>query len=267
MEAPSPYVLARRTLLDALQALGIQRAAVILCGAQAIYLQVGDSDFAVSPYTVDADLLIASDKLASAPAVDEAMKGAGFRLRDQPGLWFSEKGIEVDLLVPEAIAGAGRRSARLGAPHGDRTAMKVRGLEGVLIDNQPRSIGALEASDNREFEIAVAGPAALLVSKLHKIAERADTPSRSMDKDALDVLRILRGTSTDDLGSSIRRLRDADICRVVTEESLVYLDQLFRTPSAVGVRMVVRATAGLENPDEMSGSCTVLAGDLLDRLA
>jgi hypothetical protein len=51
MEAPSSYVLARRTLLDALQALDIQRAAVILCGAQAIYLQVGDSDFAVAPYT------------------------------------------------------------------------------------------------------------------------------------------------------------------------------------------------------------------------
>ena len=135
------------------------------------------------------------------------MREAGFKLRDQPGLWFSEEGIEVDLLVPEAIAGGGRRAARLGAPHGDRTAMKVRGLEGVLIDNEPRSIGALEASDNREFEIAVAGPAALLVSKLHKIVERADTPSRSMDKDALDVLRILRGTSTDDLSSSIRRLR------------------------------------------------------------
>ena len=37
--APDPvYVLARRVLLDALQALGEQRSAVVLVGAQAIYL-------------------------------------------------------------------------------------------------------------------------------------------------------------------------------------------------------------------------------------
>src|SRR6187401_2744009 len=37
---PAPeYVLARRVLLDALQALGSQRDAVVLVGAQAIYLE------------------------------------------------------------------------------------------------------------------------------------------------------------------------------------------------------------------------------------
>ena len=37
--APDPiYVLARRALLDALEALGDQRRAVVLVGAQAIYL-------------------------------------------------------------------------------------------------------------------------------------------------------------------------------------------------------------------------------------
>lgn len=43
-------------------------------------------------------------------------------------------------------------------------------------------VGSLEAADDRRFEIEVAGPAALLVAKLHKIAERVDSPGRAEDK-------------------------------------------------------------------------------------
>ncbi len=50
------YVRARRVLLDALEALQDQRGAVILVGAQAIYLHVGDADLAVAPFNTDADL-------------------------------------------------------------------------------------------------------------------------------------------------------------------------------------------------------------------
>jgi hypothetical protein len=42
------YVIARQVLLDALDALGEQRDAIVLVGAQAIYLRVGDTDFAVT---------------------------------------------------------------------------------------------------------------------------------------------------------------------------------------------------------------------------
>jgi hypothetical protein len=52
------YVIARRVLLDALDALGTHRAAVILVGAQAIYLRVGETDLAVAPFTTDGDLAI-----------------------------------------------------------------------------------------------------------------------------------------------------------------------------------------------------------------
>jgi hypothetical protein len=54
---------------------------------------------------------------------------------------------------------------------------------------------AFEDSDTRGFDLSVAGPAALLVSKLHKIADRAGSP-RAKDKDAYDVLRLLRGNSS-----------------------------------------------------------------------
>jgi hypothetical protein len=47
------YVAARRVLLDALEALGPHRKAVVLVGAQAIYLHVGEGDMAVAPFTTD----------------------------------------------------------------------------------------------------------------------------------------------------------------------------------------------------------------------
>ena len=50
------YIIARRVLLDALDALGAHRNAVVLVGAQAIYLRVGEADLAVAPYTTDGDL-------------------------------------------------------------------------------------------------------------------------------------------------------------------------------------------------------------------
>jgi hypothetical protein len=41
------YIVARAALLDALDALADQRGAVILVGAQAIYLHTGDADIAI----------------------------------------------------------------------------------------------------------------------------------------------------------------------------------------------------------------------------
>ena len=49
-KAPEPeYVAARRVLLDAYEALGTHRKAVVLVGAQAIHLHVGEGDLAVTP--------------------------------------------------------------------------------------------------------------------------------------------------------------------------------------------------------------------------
>ena len=52
---PDPlYVQARRVLLDATDALADQLDAIVLVGAQAIYLRTGDADLAVAEYTTDA---------------------------------------------------------------------------------------------------------------------------------------------------------------------------------------------------------------------
>lgn len=194
------YVAARGVLLDALDALGEQREALILAGAQAIYIHTGAADVAVAEFTSDADLVVVPDQLKAHPRLSDAMERAQFRSGPQPGSWLCERTVSgipttipVDLLVPEAVAGTGRRAARLGE-HGDRTGRRVRGLEGALVDHSVMRLNALDADDRRECDIQVAGPSALLIAKLHKLADRSGERDarRLKDKDALDVLRLLR---------------------------------------------------------------------------
>ena len=198
------YIDARETLLDAVDALGPHSDAVILVGAQAIYVHTEgeDSSFAVSPFTYDADLALDPELLARNPTIVEAMSRAGFRLGDQPGLYSREGRSQVDLLVPEAVGGSGRRGARLGV-HGNRSAMKVRGLEGALVSHTVRKVTSLVPSADRSCSLKVAGPAALLVSKVHKIGERLDGPDvgrqEQLPKDAFDIYRLLRAIDTAEL--------------------------------------------------------------------
>jgi len=83
---------------------------------------------------------------------------------------------------------------------------------------------------------------------LHKIADRENQPDRLGDKDALDILRLLRGIGTAALAGSMRRLLEHELSRQVSGEALVLLHRLLAVPGANGVEMVVRATEGLEDP-------------------
>src|SRR3990170_972500 len=209
------YVVARRVLLDALDALGTHRNAVVLVGAQAEYLRVGEADLAVAPFTTDGDLAIDPAVLGEIPPLEKALMAAGFfpKTKDSVGIWITKRptsrGVDtevaVDLLVPASVSpGTGRRAARLRG-HDARAARIVKGLDGAIVDADLMHLTALEAADARAFDLRVAGPAALLVAKVHKISERHGT-DRQSDKDALDVLRLLRGTETDDLARRYQRL-------------------------------------------------------------
>jgi hypothetical protein len=86
--SPDPeYIAARRVLLDAFAALGTHRKAVVLVGAQAIYLHVGEGDLAVAPYTTDGDLAIDPRELDDEPALAATLEAAGFKLAVRPGTW------------------------------------------------------------------------------------------------------------------------------------------------------------------------------------
>ena len=70
------YAVARTVLLDALEALNEQRDAVVLVGAQAIYLHTGDAEIAVPAFTTDGDLVIEPARLKDEPRLVEAIRSA-----------------------------------------------------------------------------------------------------------------------------------------------------------------------------------------------
>jgi len=159
--------MARTGLLDALGALESHLDALVIIGAQAVYLHTGATEIALAEYTTDGDVAVDPDLLSSEPLVEEAMRAAGFAPDPRPhaiGSWISPRGVPVDLMVPDAVAGDGRRGVRV-PPHDPKSMRRARGIEAALIDNSKMVIRALDpAADPRDFEVSVAGPAPLLVA-------------------------------------------------------------------------------------------------------
>lgn len=259
------YVAARSVLLDALYALGPQREAVIVVGAQAVYLRTGDADIAVSPYTTDADLVLAPDLLTDEPHIEELMRGARFSQEGQPGSWIRSVAvggrsvnIPVDLMVPEGLAPPeGSRGARI-EPHDKMAARKALGLEGAVIDNDLIDIGALDNQDARSFVVRVAGPAALMVAKLHKLNDRlnAGRADRIADKDAADMYRIMQAVPVDEFMSRLSPLLIDSRAKAVSTAAVELLSELFRARASRGVQMAVEALRVAVPPDRVENICT-----------
>jgi len=260
-------VLARAGLLDAFDALSRQLDALVIVGAQAIYLHTGSLQVALAEYTTDADVVLDPELLGSDPRIEQAMAAAGFSPDPRGnviGTWLSPSGVPVDLMVPHAVAGSGRRSVSL-PPHDPKSMRRARGLEAALVDNSEMRIGALDAADARVFQVAVAGPAALLVAKLHKIHDRLGSPSRQDNKDAHDVYRLLRAIDTGVLAEAVERLQGEEVSASVTHEALVHLRELFAEgASALGSVMAGAAEELVGEPAAVRESVTLLAQDLLD---
>lgn len=258
-------VRARSVLLDALIALDAHRDSVVVIGAQAIYMHTGSAPVAVAEATKDSDLGIDLRTLGDDPLIEEAMSRAGFHhdpLAGQPGSWLSPGGIPVDLMVPDAIAGKGRRSVQ-APPHDKRALRRAVGLEAAVIDNAVVTIRALAADDDRAVEARVASPAALLVAKLHKLGERQETPDRLVDKDAYDVYRLLVAIATDELAAALVRLLPDELAGDVTRAALDFLAQLFGNADSAGSVMAGRAEELVGDPAVVAAACAALTGDLL----
>ncbi|HZT94898.1 MAG TPA: hypothetical protein VE985_10530 [Gaiellaceae bacterium] len=266
------YVAARRVLLDALEALAAHKQAVIVAGAQAVYLRTGEGEIGIAPYTTDGDIAIDPATLQDEPQLEAAMRAAHFAPSlTEPGEWLGTTTVDgeastisIDLIVPEGVAPpGGRRGARLG-PHGNRAARRAVGLEAALVDHSPMTVTALEPSDAREFEVEVAGVAALFVAKAHKIHDRLESnrPGRAEDKDAADVYRLMQTTSPNDVAARLGELREHETAGPVTEAAIGYLVELFGRRNGDGVQMAVRALQ-LAIPE---AQVATLATDFINRL-
>lgn len=259
---PDPlYVQARRLLLDALEVLAPHRDAFVLVGAQAVYVHVGDAEFAVAPSTKDGDIAIDPALLDEAPELEAMMLRAGFTHGKQPGIWERDHG-SVDLLVPDAVGGAGRRGARL-AGHESSAARKVVGIEGALIDHEPQMVESLDHADPRRIEIKVAGPAALLVAKAHKLLDRIDDVARLFDKDALDAYRLLVEVEVSALVRGFAKMFADHRSAAVARAGVTMLRDLFGAPDAQGIVMIARSLEIVGEPEVAAAAAVSLTGDLL----
>lgn len=261
---------ARSALLDALEALAEHADSVIVIGAQAIYLSTGGVSVALAEATKDSDLALDSRHLGEEPLIEEAMGRSGFMpdpISRQPGAWINARGTPVDLMVPEALAGSGgRRGARI-PPHSRRATRRARGLEAAVVDNKRMDIRSLAPGDHRVAQAKVAGPAGLLVTKLHKIGEREGDPDRLVDKDAHDIYRLLVAVDTQSLADAFQNLTEDPMAGEVSREALGYLADLFaQGPDALGARMAGRAEVGIGDPEVVANACTALTADLIAAL-
>lgn len=249
----SPQLIAvRQVLLDALDALQAHQGSLVLIGAQAIYLHAGAGSLDVPPTTTDADLAIDADLLADDPNIVEALTAAGFTLGSsgQPGHWVNPTGLAVDLMVAPHQAGrpAGARSARL-SPHPRQTGRIAPGLAAALTGNSLMESSAFDPADHRRHTVKIAGPAALLVAKTIKItyrladAERGQS-ARVIDKDALDILRLLQEIPTTVLTQGLRRHPSGSPADNDVQTALAALDAHATTPTAVIPQLALRAANG-----------------------
>lgn len=266
--APPPepiYVAARGVLLDALEALAPQADAIVVVGAQAVYLRTGTAGIAFAPLTSDADLAIEPSLLVDDPLLEELMLSAGFfASTTQPGSWAKSvlvgttaMDIPVDLMVPEALVpAAGRRGARI-PPHSRTATRKTPGLEAAVVDNGIMTIEALDTADDRRIDVRVAGPTALLVAKLHKLGDRSmeEGSPRLNDKDAADVYRLMQSTPVGSVNDALRRLLDDPVAAGPTERAVVFLVELFGRPGSQGVLMAIAALEGAVPQDRVWGVC------------
>lgn len=272
-----PRYIARRILLDALVALSEHAEAIVVAGAQAVYLGTGEADLAVAPYTTDSDLALDPSALGPDPLLEAAMRKAGFALdvsrgHVEPGIWVRSvqiDGVEaivpVDLIVPSAAAGPdGRRGARLDG-HGNQAARKITGLEAALYDYDVMTIAALEPGDERAVPAKVAGTAALLVAKAYKLQERIDRgrQDRLDDKDALDCLRLMQTSDPTQVGATLLALQAEPVAAEVTVTAIGYLQRLFGRRGRPGIRMAADALRFVMPEERVTAISTQYAAALV----
>lgn len=128
----------------------------------------------------------------------------------------------------------------------------------------PARPASLVAGDDRRYTANVAGPASLLVAKLHKLGERKTKDSERLnDKDAHDVYRLFFAVPTDSLRATLVGLTHDALAGPVTIQAMVYLRELFAAgPDAAGSVMAGRAEEGVGEPDTVAASVAAVANDL-----
>ena len=137
-------------------------------------------------------------------------------------------------------------------------------VEAALVDHGPLTVTPLDPTDTRQVTVEVAGLAALLVAKAHKIHDRLEggRPDRLSDKDAADVYRIMQPVRPADLGATIAELLVDPRSSAVTGQAMAYTKDLFGRRAGDGVVMAQRALQLAVDPDQVAALCVAFTEGL-----
>jgi len=260
---------------------GVRTARVggIVAGAQAVYLRTGAADLAVAPFTTDGDIALDPDTLGDDPALETAMRAADFErsLIDGPSTLGSgspppsSTGRSSSSLSTSSCPKPPHRpadAAALGYGHDRSAARRAVGLEAALVDHSSVAISALDPADGRVVHVEVAGAAALLVAKAHKLHDRLQRGrvDRLVDKDAADVLRLMQSTRVTDVAATMRQLMTDARAGAVTTSALGYLDEAFGRRGRPGTVMAARALRLALAPEAIEALCVAYTGRMTREL-
>jgi hypothetical protein len=235
-------VEARAALLDALQALAPHAEAFVLVGAQAVYEHTKDLQDVPATFTKDGDLAVDPSLVTREPSIHQLMLDAGFfpARPERPGIYSrteAQPGQEplpptVDLIVPKAVSGAGRRGARIDGQ--DKQAVgKSEGLEMALLDYEWAELGPVAPGDKRPpVRVKIAGAGALLCAKAWTLAERFEASDtgrayRLRPKDAADVWRLMAVSDPEQVRTAFERCQDHTVLGASVATGKRYLLELF----------------------------------------
>jgi hypothetical protein len=246
----------RRLLIDTIRALSDFSDGLTVVGAHAVHVWVQD---ALGPVpmqaTRDADVAVNPAFVTSDPKLLEVMGGIGVEpaFPDRPGVYGYAVDKElpflgratIDLIVPEAYAGPGRRAARIAGQK--RAAGRATGLELAVWDRRRRTLAAIDGPA-ATVEAWVAGPAALLVAKSHKVHERlaqlATRPDRLRPKDSGDIALLMMVSQPNDVRDvMVSQSKEHPEIAAVVCDAARWLVDMYSDPAGVLRRQAADALA------------------------
>lgn len=235
----------RLTLCKVLDALGDHYEAITIVGAHAVHERTRGLSVE-STSTKDGDLAVTPGLVVDEPLIEQAMRDSGFRplmeiavehpeghpgrrWQGRPGLWgtsITDTGTpvdEVDLMVPESLAGKGRRSVKALAEHGKQAVGRVDGLELAVLERDTLQIADLHGGATRAAYVA--RHSGLVCAKAYKIVDRQRAVRKgqrerglSIPKDAVDMWRCMATSDPlEVLDDFNRHLEDTVIGGAVSE--------------------------------------------------
>ena len=246
----------RRLLIDTIRALAEFGGAITVVGAHAVHVWAQDVLGPVDMQaTRDADVVVNPVLVTPDPKLLDIMQGIGVTpaLPDRPGIYgYTDESTltlaertTIDLIVPEAYAGPGRRAARIaGQQH---AASRAVGLELAVWDRHRRTLTAIDDPSDH-IEAWVAGPAALLAAKAHKVHERyqqiATRPDRLRPKDSGDIGLLMMVSEPDDVAAVMiaHSAEHPEITPVVSQAAR-WLIEMYSDPTSILRRHAADALA------------------------